>query len=379
MPLFAEPLHVGRPNIGDRQRLHSRFDDLICRRMLSNDGPFVKSLEAEVAAYLGVKHCLAVCNATIGLEIAIRALDLRGEVILPSFTFPATAHALAWLGATPVFCDVDPTTHNIDPEAAKRLITPHTTGIVGVHLWGNACDTDALASLADRHGLRLLYDAAHALGCAHRGQMIGNFGDAEVFSFHATKFVNSGEGGAIVTNNDLLAERMRRLRNFGLQGQHVAEVGTNAKMSELSAAMGLTNFESREDFIATNRGNFFAYQAALADVPGVRLMPPAEQGHHNWQYIVVDIDSNEAGVSRDDVQAQLLAENVLAKRYFWPGCHRLPPYTQAGVQGASLPNTESLCDRLLQLPTGSAVSHQDIAKLGNFLRHLVTRHHKLAA
>lgn len=379
MPLFAEPLHVGCPNLGNRERLHSRFDELLSRRMLSNDGPFVKSFESEVAAYLGVKHCIAVCNATIGLEIAIRALDLRGEVILPSFTFPATAHALAWLGVTPVFCDVDPTTHNIDPRAAEQLITPRTTGIVGVHLWGNACDTDGLASLADRQGLRLLFDAAHALGCAHHAKMIGNFGDAEVFSFHATKFVNAGEGGAIVTNNDLLAERMRRLRNFGLQGQHVAEVGTNAKMSELSAAMGLTNFESREDFIATNRDNFSAYRAALADVPGIHLMPPIEQQQHNWQYVVADIDPSETGLTRDEIQAQLLAENVLAKRYFWPGCHRLPPYSQAGMPGPSLPVTESLCDGLLQLPTGSAVSHQDIAKLGNFLRHLVTRRHKQAA
>jgi dTDP-4-amino-4,6-dideoxygalactose transaminase len=379
MPLFAEPMHVGCPNLGNRERLHSRFDELLSRRMLSNDGPFVKSFESEVAAYLGVKHCIAVCNATIGLEIAIRALALRGEVILPSFTFPATAHALAWLGVTPVFCDVDPATHNIDPRAAEPLITPRTTGIVGVHLWGNACDTEGLASLADRHGLRLLFDAAHALGCAHRGQMIGNFGDAEVFSFHATKFVNAGEGGAIVTNNDLLAERMRRLRNFGLQGQHVAEVGTNAKMSELSAAMGLTNFESREDFITTNRDNFFAYREALTDVPGIRLIPPSEQGQHNWQYVVADIEPSEAGISRDEIQAELLAENVLAKRYFWPGCHRLPPYTRTGFAGGSLPVTESLCDRLLQLPTGSAVSHQDIAKLGNFLRHLVTRRHKQAA
>jgi len=379
MPLFNEPLHVGRPNIGDRERLHARFDKLLCSRTLSNDGPFVKSLEAELTTYLGVKHCLAVCNATVGLEIAIRALDLRGEVILPSFTFPATAHAFAWLGVTPVFCDVDPTTHNIDPQAAERLITPRTTGIVGVHLWGNACDTDALANLADRHRLRLLYDAAHALGCAHRGRMIGNFGDAEVFSFHATKFVNAGEGGAIVTNDDLLAERMRRLRSFGLQGQHVAEVGTNAKMSELSAVMGLTNFESREDFIAANRANFFAYQAVLADIPGLRIISPTEQGRYNWQYVVVDVDAHEAGLSRDEVQAYLLAENVLAKRYFWPGCHRLPPYIQDGNQPPSLPATELLCDRLLQLPTGSAVSHKDIAKLGNFLRHLVTRRHKQAA
>lgn len=372
-PLFAEQLHVGCPNLGDRAKLLARFEDLLDRRWLTNHGPYVQAFEERLCGYLGVKHCIAVCNATVGLEIAIRGLGLGGEVIVPSFTFPATAHAVAWQGMTPVFCDVDPETHNIDPEQVERLITPRTTGILGVHLWGNACDVDALADIADRKGLRLLYDAAHALGCGHEGRMIGNFGDAEVFSFHATKFVNSGEGGAIVTNDDELAETFRRLRSFGLENGNVVDVGVNGKMNELSGAMGLTSLESCEAFIDRNRANYIAYQAALAGVRGLRLFTPRTTVH-NYQYVVVEVDSRQAGLSRDQLVELLHEENVLAKKYFSPGCHRMEPYQRpSGVASRSLPQTDRLCDRLLQLPTGSAINADDVRQIGDLLRSMTTR------
>jgi dTDP-4-amino-4,6-dideoxygalactose transaminase len=356
--------------VGDRARLLARIDDALDRRQLTNNGPLVREFEQRIADYTGTAHCVAVCNATLGLQLAVRALSLSGEVIVPAFTFPATVHALAWEGVTPVFCDVDPRTHNIDPAAVERLIGPHTTGILGVHLWGNGCDVNALSDIAQRHGLRLLFDAAHAFGCGHNDQMVGNFGDAEVFSFHATKFLNSAEGGAIVTNNDELAASLRRLRCFGLEEEHVVEIGANAKMNELSAAMGLTSLESCDAFIAKNRENYLVYCEALAGIPGLRLLEPANDRRHNWQYVVVDVDARQAGRSRDDIQAALHAENVLAKRYFWPGCHRLPPYAAHAARGASLPHTDALCQRLLQLPTGSAVSGDDVAMIGDFLHRL---------
>ena len=201
-PAFAELLHVGRPNIGDRGRLLERIHDLLDRRWLTNNGPYVLEFERQLCQLTGAPHCIVTCNGTVALEIAIRAAGMSQEVIVPAFTFVATAHALQWQGITPVFCDVDPSTHNLDPESVERSITPRTTGILGVHLWGRACRVDELAEIARRHGLKLLFDAAHALGCTHRGRMVGGFGDAEVFSFHATKFVNSFEGGAIVTADD---------------------------------------------------------------------------------------------------------------------------------------------------------------------------------
>ena len=195
MPAFKEKLHVGRPNIGSRQRLLERFNNILDRKWLTNAGPYVQEFEQNIARLLGVKHCIAMYNGTVALEIAVRALGLTGEVIIPSFTFIATAHALQWQEITPIFCDIDPKTHNIDPNKVEDMITPRTTGIIGVHVWGRPCDVAALEKIAKRNNLKLLFDAAHSFACSYKGRMVGNFGDAEVFSFHATKFFNTFEGG----------------------------------------------------------------------------------------------------------------------------------------------------------------------------------------
>ena len=240
-PAFVEPIHVGRPNVVDRERFLQLTADILDRLWLSNNGPLVQEFERKLAAFLGVKHCVAVCNATVGLEIAIRALKLEGEVIVPSYTFVATAHALHWQGITPVFADIDPVTQCLDPEAVRRMITPKTTGIIGVHLWGRAAQVAELEQLARDHDLRLIFDAAHAFGCSHGGTMVGSFGACEVFSFHATKFLNSFEGGVIATNDDELAHTVGLIRNFGFSGyDNVIHPGTNGKMVEVCAAMGLS-------------------------------------------------------------------------------------------------------------------------------------------
>src|SRR5690606_22863643 len=203
---------------------------------------------------LGVKHCVAMCNGTIALEIAIRATGLRGEVIVPSWTFVATAHSLYWQGITPVFADIDPTTHNLDPAAVRRMITPRTSGIVGVHLWGRAAPVEELQAIADEHGLKLVFDAAHAFGSTYKGRSIGRFGACEVLSFHATKWFNTMEGGAVVTDDDALADAMRLMRNFGFSGyDNVVHPGTNGKMIEVCAAMGLSNMERLDEVMATNQ------------------------------------------------------------------------------------------------------------------------------
>ena len=272
-PAFREPLHVGRPNIGDRARFLAPVEGMFDRGWLTNDGPLVRKFEQRVAEVAGVRHCVAMCNATVALEIAIRALDLKGEVILPSYTFVATAHALQGQEITPVFADMDPDTYNIDPAAIERLITPRTTGIIGVHVFGRACDTAALQEIATRRGLTLLYDAAHAFGCSHGDQMIGGFGACEVFSFHATKFLNSFEGGAVVTNDDRLAAKLRLMRNFGFDGyDRVVYLGTNGKMTEICAAMGLTSLDAMDDIVATNRQNYDAYRDGLRHIDGLSVI-----------------------------------------------------------------------------------------------------------
>ena len=215
-PSFAELLHVGRPNLGDRETMLRRVNQIFDRRWFTNDGPMVKEFEARIQEFVGVKHCVAMCNATIALEIAIRALELHGEVIVPAYTFIATAHALQWQEITPVFADMDPATHNLAPETIERLITPRTTGIIGVHVWGRPCDTEAIEAIAAKHKLKVMYDAAHAFGCSHRGKMVGSFGTCEVFSFHATKFINCFEGGAVVTNDAAVGGQVAAHAQFRL-------------------------------------------------------------------------------------------------------------------------------------------------------------------
>jgi dTDP-4-amino-4,6-dideoxygalactose transaminase len=373
-PAFEAPLHVGRPNIGDRQQFMASVAQIFDNRWLTNFGPFVGQFEQALCRLLGVKHCLTVCNATIGLEIAARALGLTGEVIVPAFTFIATAHALHWQGIRPVFCDIDPATHTIDPNQVERLITPRTTGIVGVHLWGRPCNIAALQELAGRRNLKLLFDAAHAFGCSHRGRMIGNFGDAEVFSFHATKFFNAFEGGAIATNDDALAARMRLMGDFGFHSRdRVDSIGTNGKMTEVCAAMGLTNLRSLDEFLHINRRNYRRYRQELDALPGFDLIHYDESERCNFQYMAVEVDARRIGIARDDLIEVLHAENVLARRYFWPGCHRMEPYrTLFPGFSETLPKTEEVADRIVVLPTGSAVSEADIETVCGILRAAVT-------
>jgi len=359
---FEERLYVGRPNIGNRKRLMERIDSILESRWLSNDGPLVTEFEQKVAKYVGVKHCIATCNATVALEILIRALDLQGEVIIPAFTFIATAHALEWQQITPVFCDIEPRQHLLDPSRVERAITSRTTGIIGVHLWGQICDVEALSDIANRHRLKLLFDAAHAFGSTYKNQHVGNFGSAEVFSFHATKFINTLEGGAVVTNDDELARKIRLMKNFGFTyWDEVSYVGTNGKMNEISAAMGLTSLESIQDFIAINYENYKRYTELLAPIPGIRMLQYDTGETNNYQYIVIEIDEEQTGISRDELLQVLWEDNVIARRYFHPGCHRMEPYlSKYPNAGSTLPVTEEKSKRVLVLPTGTTVCSEDI-------------------
>jgi dTDP-4-amino-4,6-dideoxygalactose transaminase len=367
---FARPLHVGRPNLGDRSRLLCRIEEMLDRVWLSNDGPLVNEFEQRVAEIAGVRNCVAMANATIALEIATRAAGITGEVIIPAYTFVATAHALQWQGITPVFCDIDPVTHNLDPACIERLITPKTSAIIGVHMWGKPCLVEELTTIADHHGLTLMFDAAHGFGCTHAGRAIGGFGLAEVFSFHATKFVNCAEGGAVVTNNDELAAKMRLMRNFGFSGyDNVIYVGTNGKMNELSAAMGLTSLDSMPHIVEHNRVNYAAYGDALRDLPGVALIAYDETQAQNYQYVVLDLEPAQCPLTRDQVVQVLHAHNVLARRYFFPGVHRMEPYRSYYPNAdLLLPVTEDVVRRVVVLPTGTAVSPSDVEQIGRIIR-----------
>ena len=364
-PAFAAPLHVGRPNRGQYEQFEGRMRGIWDRNWLTNDGPMVREFEAALASFLDVPHCVAVCNATIGLEIASRALGLTGEVIVPSFTFVASAHCLRWQGIRPVFCDADHRSHQLSVESVENLITDQTTGILAVHLWGNAAPIEELTALAERKNLKLLFDAAHAIGSTHQQRPIGAFGDAEVFSFHATKCINSFEGGVITTRSEELAQKMRLMRNFGFAGyDRVIHVGTNGKMTEVCAAMGLTSLENANQIFAANRANLELYTEQLRQLPGIRVRQPNAGEKSNCQYVVAEIEADELGLTRDQLQAVLHAENVLVRRYFYPGCHRMEPYrSEPESTPQPLPVTESLTDRVLQFPTGTTVSETMIRRI----------------
>ena len=366
----ASPLHVGGPNIGDREVFDRLVDGIFERRWFTNDGVVVKQFESMLCEYVGVKHCIPVCNATVGLQLACQALNLSGEIILPAFTFVATPHAVQWEGLTPVFADIDPESHTLCPRSVESLITDRTSAILGVHLWGNPCDTDRLEQLAAKHQLEVLYDAAHALGCGHNKSMIGNFGRCEVFSFHATKFFNTFEGGAIATNDDELAKKIRLMKNFGFAAMDkVVHLGTNAKMTEICAAMGISMFACLNEILQNNRSNYLLYRKLLQQIPGVKHFSLEHLDRTNWQYIVVEIDENRFGASRDAVFDQLHANNIRARRYFFPGCHEMEPYKSVyGNQPRDLPHTEQLCKTVLCLPTGSCVNESDVKRVCAILR-----------
>jgi len=366
-PAFAEHLYVGRPNIGERAAFFERVNDILDRRWLSNHGRYVHELESRIGALLGVRHCVATCNGTAALALAIRASGLYGEVVVPSFTFVATAHALRWQEVTPVFCDVG-RDHTLDPAAVEAAVTPRTTGIIGVHLWGTPCQIDELVAVARRHDLVCLFDAARALACTYRGRFIGNFGAAEALSFHATKFVNAFEGGAVVTNDDELAERVRAMSDFGYTAaDRVEYVGTNAKMSEVAAAMALTNLDSLDELVAVNAANHERYTAGLQGLPGLTVLQHDRSEQRNKQYVVVELES-EFGLSRDRLVEVLRAENVLARPYFSPPCHRMEPYQSLGAGAVELPETDRLAASVFALPTGTAISLDDIDNVCGLIR-----------
>lgn len=343
---------------------------MLDRQRFTNDGPLVREFESAVASVTGVAHAVAMCNATVAMEVVGRALALQGEVIVPAFTFAATAHALQWLGITPVFADIDPETHNLDPEQLDALISPDTSAIFGVHVWGRSCDTHAIETIAARHRLPVVYDAAHAFACSDGERMIGGFGSCEIFSFHATKFVQSCEGGVVTTSDDALADRLRLMRNFGFAGlDTIVSLGTNGKMSDAHAAMGLTSLEGMDVALAANTANRAAYRSGLLGIDGISLLEFPAAARNNHQYVVVDVDPAVFGRSRDDLAEHLRTRGIFARRYFTPPLHLIPPYVDsARNSGRSLPRAEQVASRVLVLPTGCQLGPDEVRGVCDIIR-----------
>lgn len=367
---------VGRPNVGDQERFLARVQRILDSRWFTNDGEMVREFEARVCELTGVPHAVAMCNATVAMSLVAQALELKGEVIVPSYTFVATAHAMMLAGLKPVFADIHPATHNLCPTATARLLNERTAAILGVHLWGRPCDVASLQNLADRAGVPLLLDAAHAFGVTHQGRMIGNFGRCEVFSFHATKFVNSFEGGMVVTHDAELAQRLRFLRNFGFAGlDKVVALGTNAKMSEISAAMGLTSLESMATFIEANRANHVRLCQALEGCQELKVLQFDLEQRNNWQYLVVELDHALPVRLRDETIEHLRQHGYMARRYFWPGCHNMAPYVDdLSHVPESLEATSRVAEHVVVLPTGPEMRNKQIDHVAALMRQVMSEH-----
>ena len=371
-PAFKQPLHVGRPNLPDKKVLCDYLDSIFESRWLTNNGPLVRKFKEKLEEFLQVKHCIPICNGTVALELAERVLGFQDEVILPSYTFVATAHSLQWQKITPVFADIGKQYVTIDPESIRTMMTHETTGIIGVHVYGYPCDYKGIDNIASERHIKVLYDAAHAFGCEVNNIPYANLGDASVFSFHATKFFNSFEGGAIATNNEGLAEEVRLMSNFGFAGKvqdQVDYLGINGKMTELSAAMGLAMLETVEEIRERNRVNYGAYREAFSTIEGIDLIePPAHVTKHNWHYVVVRLDNQEYGLSRDLLVRALEAENILVRKYFYPGCHRMYPYSEHSMHAPNLlPNTERLAGQVIAFPTGQEINEKIIKTIRSLL------------
>jgi dTDP-4-amino-4,6-dideoxygalactose transaminase len=327
MKPFPEPIYVTRPLLPPLEQVTARLREVWASQWLTNAGAQHDALEAALRRHLRVAHLSLFNNGSIGLLAAVRALGLRGSVVTTPFTFPATPHALTWAGIEPIFCDIDAETMTIDPARAEDALCDDTTGILGVHVYGQPCDVAALQALAARRGLRVIYDAAHAFGTAIDGAGIGTFGDATMFSFHATKLFHTAEGGAVACVDPAVKATLDQLKNFGILNQEQVDLpGLNGKMNELQAALGLAVFEHLGQEIANRRAIVAHYRRRLSGVEGLRLLPEPGGVEPSFQYFVVRIDAARFGRSRDEVQAALKQDNVLTRKYFFPLCSEYPRY-----------------------------------------------------
>jgi dTDP-4-amino-4,6-dideoxygalactose transaminase len=365
LPEFEKPLPIGQLYFPSWDRYEAAFRGIFERQYYTNQGPLTNQLEEKLQNFLGVKHVICVANATIGLMMAAEAMQLTGKVILPAFTFIASAQSLSWTGLKPVFCDVDPSTQQLALDQVASLIDSEVSAIMGVNLWGGSCNPRALSDLAAANGINLYFDSAHAFGCKVDDTRIGNFGQMEVFSFHATKILSATEGGCITTNDDYLAARLRNIRSsYGFD--HPVEVAktSNGRMSEAQAAIALM---SLEDFSANQKNNqmlYRQYRKHMEHIPGLRVVEPSGVSFSNYQYMVCIVDESRFGITRDQLLALVKAENINARRYFYPGAHRSVPYAEQFPEYVNqLSHTDQICASCIQFPIGALVSPEAVERI----------------
>lgn len=339
--------------------------DIWGRKWLTNNGHYHKELEKALAEYLGVNYISLFTNGTLPLITALQAMRISGEVITTPYSFVATTHSIWWNGLKPVFVDIEEETGNIDPEKIEAAITPHTTAIMPVHVYGTPCNMKRIQEIADVYGLKVIYDAAHAFGVKVNGESVLNAGDMSTLSFHATKVYNTVEGGALICHDEATKKRIDYLKNFGFAGETtVVAPGINSKMDEIRAAYGLLNLKQVDDAIAKRKATAEKYRAALQSVPGLRMLNDIEGVHHNYAYFPIFIDEKTYGMSRDDLYAKLQEHDIFGRRYFYPLISTFSAYK--GLESANpknLPIAHKLADQVLCLPMFAGLDEEGVNRV----------------
>lgn len=348
-------IYVTMPTLAPLEEVNELMKGIWASGIMTHNGPLVQRFEKECAAKLGVPNMVSCVNGTIALQMAIRALKLKGEIITTPFTFIATISSIIWEGCTPVFVDIDPETLCIDPKKIEEKITYHTVGIMPVHVFGNSCDIEAIGAIAKKHNLKVIYDACHSVGVDYKGQSVFNYGDISVTSFHATKMLNTTEGGGCFTQDKELDEKLRRIRFFGFENHaDIVEDGTNGKMTEVHAAVGLANLKYLDAALADRKRKYLYYKEKLSVIPGLSFQEINEGC--NYSYFPV-IFPDEATLLK--VQAKLQENSIFPRRYFYPSVNtftRLVPYTP-------MPISEDIASRILCLPLYFTLADDDIERI----------------
>lgn len=367
---FSEPVYITRPILPDLNILTLKLKEVWESQWLTNNGPQHKLLEKELLNVLKVPSLSLFNNGTIALIVACQSLRLSGEVITTPFTFPATAHVLTWNNIKPIFCDIDPVTMNIDANKIESMITPQTTGILAVHVFGTPCDVKKIKEVADRYGLKVVYDAAHAFGSEIGGVGIGTCGDISMFSFHATKLFHTAEGGALTFKDENLKSRIDLLKNFGIKNEEeVMMPGINGKMNEIQAALGLVVLNQVEEERKKRKELLNAYHEFLKDIEGVSFNATLPDVKESLQYFVIRIDEKVFGASRDYVYKEFKKYNVFTRKYFYPLCSEYICYKQLpSSKQENLPASHRAVQEVLSLPFFGGLTVEDVEKICNILK-----------
>jgi len=364
------PVYVTQPAMPPLAEFTVYLEKIWEKRILTNNGPFHKQFEKDLAGYLGVKYISVFTNGTLALLTALQALRISGKVITTPFSFVATTHSLWWNNIKPVFADIEPEYLNLDPEKVEAAITPQVTAIMPVHVYGNPCKVEQFEKLANKYGLRLIYDAAHAFGVKVNGQSVLNYGELSILSFHATKVFNTFEGGAIICHSEDMKHRIDNLKNFGFRGETVVEEpGINAKMNELQAAFGLVQLKYVNTYIARRKIIAELYRKHLMDIPGIRFIPDMKGVSHSYTYFPVLIDASVYGKTRDEIYEGLKRHNIYTRRYFYPLISQFPSYKGLlSANPGNLPVAEKVAEQVLCLPIFPDMEHEFIEVISEYLK-----------